>query len=219
MKILVFLLPLMLSATVYGQGKKITISGDPTDSAIIKTKLRLEAKGFQVDVKRKESNENPLLTMGDQAFRQRHKGQPLPPFTLRDVNGKRISSESLKGKRVHINFWSTTCAPCIQEFPELNELKRKYTDNGWIFLAFAPEESKKVKSVIAKNSLNYTVIPDAKVYYELLGIGGYPKNFFIGSTGAIVEVTDGTKFIQDPKTGGMKPDNFRFYDQIMSTIK
>jgi len=36
-----------------------------------------------------------------------------------------------KGKEaVLVNFWATTCAPCLKEFPMIVELSNKYKDNG-----------------------------------------------------------------------------------------
>lgn len=210
-------LTIATSTLLYSQ-VKMTLFGNPNDSTIIKKKQRLEAKGFTVVIQQAE-DKNPLLTMGDQAFRKKHIGTILPAFKLKDINGNTVSSEDLKGKFVHINFWSTTCVPCIKEFPELVKLKQKYEEKDWAFIALAPESEKLVNSVLAKHPLDYIIIPEAKAYYELLDIGGYPKNFFIDKSGKIIEVTDGTKFVQNPVTKELVPDNFRFYDMIMAEIK
>src|SRR5204863_6820542 len=37
----------------------------------------------------------------------------LPPFDLRDLAGKRVTSASLAGKPVLISFFFSTCMPCI----------------------------------------------------------------------------------------------------------
>ncbi|MEO1652779.1 MAG: TlpA disulfide reductase family protein, partial [Bacteroidota bacterium] len=158
--------------------------------------------------------------VGNEAFIKRHTNQTLPDFELVDMEGNKISSEDLKGKRVHINFWSTTCKPCIQEFPELNQLKEKYEKEGFVFLAFAPEPKTKVSKVLSRFPLDYQVIPEAKAYYEQLGIDGYPKNFFIDKAGKIIKVTDGTHFKGEMKDGQliMIPDNFKIYDKIVQEM-
>nr|WP_246455759.1 TlpA disulfide reductase family protein [Hymenobacter citatus] len=142
----------------------------------------------------------------------------MPAFALRDVTGQWVRSQDLVGKRVHLNFWSTTCAPCMQEFTDLNALQQKYQTQGWVFLAFAPEQEKLVKRVLAQHPLGYTVMAGAKDYYQQLGIDGYPKNFFVDWDGTIVEVTDGTVSIRDA-TGKLTPDNVRFYDRIMAAMQ
>lgn len=40
---------------------------------------------------------------------------------------KRISQE--KDKLLIVNFWSTTCAPCVKELPHFMEINKKYSDN------------------------------------------------------------------------------------------
>ena len=45
-----------------------------------------------------------------------------------------------RGEKIHINLWSVTCRPCIQEFPELNELKEHYEDQGIKFVAISKEQ-------------------------------------------------------------------------------
>ncbi|WP_292008757.1 TlpA disulfide reductase family protein [Chryseobacterium sp.] len=40
---------------------------------------------------------------------------------------KRIQEE--KNKFLVVNFWSTTCAPCVKELPHFMEINNKYADN------------------------------------------------------------------------------------------
>src|SRR6185312_613814 len=53
-------------------------------------------------------------------------GSEAPDFTVADLNGKMYKLSDLKGKTVVLNFWFTTCAPCVTEMPELNRLIEKY---------------------------------------------------------------------------------------------
>ncbi|MCS3530133.1 TlpA disulfide reductase family protein [Chryseobacterium sp. JUb7] len=40
---------------------------------------------------------------------------------------KRIQEE--KDKFLVVNFWATTCAPCVKELPHFMEINKKYADN------------------------------------------------------------------------------------------
>ncbi|CAM2812346.1 TlpA family protein disulfide reductase [Chryseobacterium flavum] len=40
---------------------------------------------------------------------------------------KRIEQE--KSKTLVVNFWATTCAPCVKELPHFMEVNEKYADN------------------------------------------------------------------------------------------
>lgn len=177
-------------------------------------KAKLSAKGLAITVNdpKKEKAIHPFIL--------KWTNQTLPEFSLPDINGNIIDSKSLRGKYVHINFWSTSCKPCIQEFPELDEIKEKYDQDNVVFLAIAPESSQLVKKIVRKHPLNYIVIADAEGLFDDLGIDGYPKNLFIGQDGVIKKITDGTNYkmeLVDEKVK-MIPDNFRFYDEVMSKL-
>lgn len=45
---------------------------------------------------------------------------PTVEFTL--INGAKLAVNELQGRPVLINFWATSCKPCIEEIPELTQL-------------------------------------------------------------------------------------------------
>lgn len=51
-----------------------------------------------------------------------------PKFTFNDFYGINYSLDSMKGNKVLLHFWSTTCAPCVKEIPDLLRLSEKYND-------------------------------------------------------------------------------------------
>lgn len=146
----------------------------------------------------------------------------LPIFALKDLQGNLISTENLKGKIVHINFWSTACKPCIAEFAEMNELKAKYdaqkSVQEVVFLAIAPEDEATIQKVVAKFPLNYTVIPNATAYLKELEIDIYPTNFFVDKEGIIKEVLVGSMMRKDAVTGENVSINLPRYDAALQNI-
>jgi len=44
-------------------------------------------------------------------------GSEIPEFKATSIDGKIIGKKELKGKVSIINFWLTTCPPCIAEIP------------------------------------------------------------------------------------------------------
>ena len=184
------------------------------ETRLEQAKARLEAQGIKV------SFNNPNEEKPVHPFIAKWTNQKLPSFQLRDISGKLIDSKDLKGKYIHINFWSVTCRPCIEEFPELDEIKDKYGDNEVIYLAIAPESDKQVKKIVKKRPLNYTIIANAEELFDQLGIEGFPKNFFINKEGVIEKITDGTNYKMEMINGEIKmiPDNFRHYDEIMANL-
>ena len=63
------------------------------------------------------------------------RGKRAPDFSLRTVEGKKVSLADYKGKAVLINFWATWCAPCKIEMPWLVALRSQYAGQGFEILA------------------------------------------------------------------------------------
>ncbi|MVZ60774.1 TlpA family protein disulfide reductase [Sphingobacterium humi] len=50
-------------------------------------------------------------------------------FTYANEQGERLSTASLRGKVVFINFWASWCPPCRAEFPSIEKLYQQYKNN------------------------------------------------------------------------------------------
>src|SRR6185369_6976877 len=60
------------------------------------------------------------------AMRPSYAGQNrlAPDFELPEANGGRVRLSNLRGKTVVLNFWTTTCQPCLEEMPSLADLAK-----------------------------------------------------------------------------------------------
>ena len=50
----------------------------------------------------------------------------LPDFIAETIDGEILNSADLRGKVLVLNFWFTSCPPCIAELPGLNRLVDEY---------------------------------------------------------------------------------------------
>ncbi|RME60937.1 MAG: TlpA family protein disulfide reductase, partial [Candidatus Dadabacteria bacterium] len=69
-------------------------------------------------------------------------GKPFPNITLKTLDEKPFSLNSLKGKIVLINLWASWCLPCIKELPDLQELKRRVNSPSFEVLLVGVSDSK-----------------------------------------------------------------------------
>jgi peroxiredoxin len=60
-----------------------------------------------------------------------------PEVTYISLKGEKITSSSLRGKVVMVNFWATDCATCIKEMPQMIETYKKFNGQGLEFVAVA----------------------------------------------------------------------------------
>ena len=63
-------------------------------------------------------------------------GSRLPDFSVKDLQGREISSADLRGKVVLIDFWATWCQPCKQEMPGYQKLVDRYGSRGFAVVGF-----------------------------------------------------------------------------------
>src|SRR6202030_4297187 len=82
-----------------------------------------------------------------------------PPFLLRDINGKIVSTADWKGKVVILNFWATWCPPCREEIPELVQLQAKYKDKLEIVgVSEDDDDLQKVVKFAQQHGMNYPIV-------------------------------------------------------------
>ena len=68
-------------------------------------------------------------------------GRPLPPL---DVAGwlnteKPLAAEDLGGKVVLVDFWMTSCGPCIAALPDLASLRQRFRERGLAVVGLTPD--------------------------------------------------------------------------------
>jgi len=61
-------------------------------------------------------------------------GKEFPAFTMKGIDGKTYTSESLRGKVLLIDFWATWCGPCKKASPIMQALHDKYSSKGLVVI-------------------------------------------------------------------------------------
>lgn len=105
-----------------------------------------------------------------------------------------------------VNFWATWCGNCIKEFPNLNEVKKKYRGNTDIrFLSFCDDDSIAATTTLQRVNKHL----EWEKYYAIKGLrsqlkqlciqqrvpvdtnDGFPSFFMIGRDGKILMYAQG----------------------------
>jgi thiol-disulfide isomerase/thioredoxin len=69
--------------------------------------------------------------------------KPAPHFRAKTTAGETFNNDSVKGKVVLLEFWTTWCQYCHQEEPLVEQINKEFAAKGLIVLAVDVAESKK----------------------------------------------------------------------------
>jgi peroxiredoxin len=120
-------------------------------------------------------------------------GPKAPDFTLPGLKGGSVSLSDHLGKNVILlDFWSTTCDPCMVEMPHLVAMYEKYKDKGFVVLAISldgPESLAQVNSIVHDKKMSFPVLLDqeTKVIARYNPRRDMPFAVLIDRSGAIVD--------------------------------
>ena len=124
--------------------------------------------------------------------------QKFPAFEGKDLNGNTVKSDELfSGNTVTVvNFWFTTCNPCVGELSELDALNKELAEKGGSLIGvntFTLDGDEtaisEAKDVLAKKGATYQ-----NVYFDSDGEAGkfttnifaYPTTYVVDRSGNIV---------------------------------
>jgi thiol-disulfide isomerase/thioredoxin len=112
-----------------------------------------------------------------------------PTFIARDLDGREVSTASLRGKVVLINFWATWCPPCRAEIPDLVALQEKYKDRLQIIGISEDEVSPAVvKRFAVEHKMNYpTVMTSPELERMFPGVSALPTSFIVDRQSRVVQ--------------------------------
>lgn len=132
-------------------------------------------------------------------------GKPLPAFSEQLLDGSTITNENLMGKPTVINLWFTTCKPCIEEMPALNDIATVDGNDDIRFIAMTYESAKQVKPFLESTEFVYEQVIGAKKWV-LDATMVFPVTLFVDSAGTVVEVQLGMPV--DKNTGELDTTEF-----------
>ena len=124
--------------------------------------------------------------------------QKFPPFEGKDLDGNTVKSDELFSANAVtvVNFWFTTCNPCVGELSELDALNKKLAEKGGSLIGvntFTLDGDEtaisEAKVVLAKKGATYQ-----NVYFDSDGEAGkfttnifaYPTTYVVDRSGNIV---------------------------------
>ena len=134
-------------------------------------------------------------------------GSRLPDFSVKDLQGRTLSSADLRGKVVLIDFWATWCQPCKKEMPGYQKLADRYGSRGFVVIGFKFDTMRDMEDPIQfarKIGVHYPLaVATEDVKRKFGGIEGLPTSMLYDREGIL----------------RMKVVGFEYTDNINSVLK
>ena len=124
--------------------------------------------------------------------------QKFPAFEGKDLDGNTVKSSELFSKNAVtvVNFWFTTCNPCVGELSELDALNKELAEKGGALIGvntFTLDGDEaaisEAKNVLAKKSATYQNVyfaSDGEAGKFTTNIFAYPTTYVVDRNGNIV---------------------------------
>ena len=124
--------------------------------------------------------------------------QKFPAFEGKDLDGNTVKSSELFSKNAVtvVNFWFTTCNPCVGELSELDTLNKELTEKGGALIGvntFTLDGDEaaisEAKNVLAKKGATYQNVyfaSDGEAGKFTTNIFAYPTTYVVDRNGNIV---------------------------------
>jgi len=135
-----------------------------------------------------------LLASGDPASERAQNstaiGQVTPLIEGEDLDGQWFSIDDHVGKWVVVNFFSTTCVPCIVEHPELVVFaqRRAVTGDAIVVSVAFDDSAANVREFFLENGGNWPVITgDTGSVAVDFGVTAVPESYLVAPTGIVVD--------------------------------
>ncbi len=131
---------------------------------------------------------------------------PETPVDLKIMSWQQVQEEvaAHRGKIVVLDAWSTSCQPCIKEFPNLVDLNKKYQGGEVVCMSLSVDYAgikkkppefyrERVEEFLAKQHAdfqNFLLNQDPDQWYNSIELAAIPAVFVYGPDGNLVQRFD-----------------------------
>jgi peroxiredoxin len=116
-----------------------------------------------------------------------------PDFELETAEGGKVRLSDFRGKKtVVLNFWTTTCQPCLEEMPSLAEFTKVATKRDIAVLTVSTDANREIamsalKTLLHDEKTPFRVLldPESNVVRDKYGTVLFPETWIIDKKGVI----------------------------------
>src|SRR5690606_16273067 len=110
--------------------------------------------------------------------------------SLLNTDGTKTKLQNINDYYIYLDFWSSSCNPCIEEFKDFNFLANEFKNDRIKFVGINVwDDQKKWSKTIKKYNLkgDQYYSNDSFNFLDSLGINGIPRYMLLSGSGNIIE--------------------------------
>lgn len=162
-----------------------------------------QAEELSLLLQKKQPQNGRLLNLSKllAGLKNYQEGKKLPDFSATDINGKRVSRESLNGELNVICLWATWNYDSQSILRKLNKLRRDYGSRLSLLSICLEPSVKDCRRFVERDSMRWSHVCDGRMWESplvtKLGFSDMPGNLFVDRHGKIVAVDVKNKDIEE----------------------
>lgn len=116
-----------------------------------------------------------------------------PDIALATIDGDGVALSDLRGKTVFLSFWGTWCPYCIQDMPELQQVKEEFSDVE-VLMVNCGEDAQTVSDFAAENGYDFIwALDETYEAQQVYPVSGLPYTVVVDAEGSVVKAFAGSK--------------------------
>jgi|GEM_PF-797284 len=112
-----------------------------------------------------------------------------PLFNAMDSKGDPLRLEDLRGRYVLLDFWFTTCPPCIDEVPRIRALQEKYAEQLTVVGVSIDRDREAFERFLQRQQMDWPQILDVLdnegALQSLYQVSYYPSYWLVNPDGQV----------------------------------
>ena len=115
-------------------------------------------------------------------------GKPAPNFSTTSYAKAPAQLRNYSGKTVLLDFWATSCSPCISAMPNMQQLQEQYRKQGLVVVGILmdPGNDKRAQGILKRQGAAYTAWLGNNDIEKAYGVNSYPRYVLINKKGKVV---------------------------------
>jgi thiol-disulfide isomerase/thioredoxin len=120
------------------------------------------------------------------AYEPKLVSRPVPDFDLTTTAGERLTSASLRGKPVVLDFWAVWCGPCVFELKALEDFQIKHPKAVVLTVVKDDTEKNDLQEVLKERKITSLRVSEAPAQlFDQFGAIGVPHTYVIDQNGKV----------------------------------